>query len=106
MRVVPALTRRGLRAAFHACASTSSSLYTAGGRTRTALVRREATTAVAAAGQPLRVCVVGSGPAGFYVTKYLLKASEYARRKSKYNSCAVCWRYFYINLVVWPGCRV
>ncbi|CAN0516304.1 unnamed protein product, partial [Ectocarpus sp. 12 AP-2014] len=24
---------------------------------------------------PLRVCVVGSGPAGFYVTKYLLKAS-------------------------------
>ncbi|CAM9152248.1 unnamed protein product, partial [Hapterophycus canaliculatus] len=24
-------------------------------------------------GRPLRVCVVGSGPAGFYVTKYLLK---------------------------------
>lgn len=29
-------------------------------------------------GRPLRVCVVGSGPAGFYATKYLLKASSHS----------------------------
>lgn len=92
MRGVLALTQRSLRAAFRARASTSSSLYTAGGTTRTALVRRKA-TAAAPAGRPLRVCVVGSGPAGFYVTKYLLKVSDKARRKSKYKCCHVCNTY-------------
>lgn len=41
------------------------------------------TTAVAS-GRPLRVCVVGSGPAGFYVTKYLLKVRQRGKRKYQY----------------------
>ena len=100
MRGVPALTQRSLRAAFRARASTSSSLYAAGGTTRTALVRRKA-TAAAPAGRPLRVCVVGSGPAGFYVTKYLLKVSDKARRKSKHKCCHVCNTYVCICMYVW-----
>lgn len=37
-----------------------------------ALSRRLLSSEVEVA-RPLRVCVVGSGPAGFYATKYLLK---------------------------------
>jgi NADPH-dependent 2,4-dienoyl-CoA reductase/sulfur reductase-like enzyme len=38
-----------------------------------ALSRRSLSSEVAEKTHPLRVCVVGSGPAGFYATKYLLK---------------------------------
>lgn len=70
----------GLRASFRACTSSSSSLCTAA-------VRRKA-TAVAPLGRRLRVCVVGSGPAGFYVTKYLLKVSDYRGAKIALGSVA------------------
>ncbi|CAN0439038.1 unnamed protein product, partial [Ectocarpus sp. 12 AP-2014] len=44
---------------------------------RTAVKAAQRPTATdVSAGRPLRVCVVGSGPAGFYVTKYLLKAKS------------------------------
>ena len=38
--------------------------------------KRTQSAETGAKGKHLRVCVVGSGPAGFYVTKYLLKVSK------------------------------
>lgn len=40
---------------------------------RPGLFLRHLSAAADAHQHPLRVCVVGSGPAGFYATKYLLK---------------------------------
>ncbi|CBN76678.1 conserved unknown protein [Ectocarpus siliculosus] len=77
MRWVRSSARLGLRAVSYKSAAqglkhtpplpTCVSARTAG----TAIQRPTATDV--SAGRPLRVCVVGSGPAGFYVTKYLLK---------------------------------
>jgi adrenodoxin-NADP+ reductase len=42
---------------------------------RTVRFARSPAVSVAALRRALHVCVVGSGPSGFYTTKYLLKAS-------------------------------
>lgn len=46
-----------------------------GGLPAVAVIARafSSTTVVQASGKPTRVCVVGSGPSGFYTAKYLLK---------------------------------
>jgi len=72
MKCVSIVTRRGLCTIFRPLALANSSLCTTANSARTTVVRHHTATA---ARRPLRVCVVGSGPAGFYVTKYILKAS-------------------------------
>ncbi|CAM9354694.1 unnamed protein product [Ectocarpus sp. 13 AM-2016] len=72
--------RLGLRAVSYKSAAQGlqhSPPLSAGVSSRTAVKGAQRPRAIdVSAGLPLRVCVVGSGPAGFYVTKYLLKAKS------------------------------
>ncbi|CAM9795659.1 unnamed protein product [Scytosiphon promiscuus] len=78
MRQIGCLSRRSLRFVSHASAAranTPALLGRSGLCTSSGSFSPPATFQGkdAPSGRPLRVCVVGSGPAGFYVTKYLLK---------------------------------